>query len=85
MDTNFDTCPYCGRKILKGAMKCLGCGRILKTPEEQKETIEKLRKSKKSFNIGRLLKFIVLLLAVGIIYYYFSDQIVVFIERVLGE
>jgi uncharacterized membrane protein YvbJ len=82
---DFDTCPNCGQKILKGAMRCVGCGKILKTPEEQLASIQKLKESKKRFDIARLLKIIVLLLAIGIIYYYFSAQIIEFINGILRK
>ncbi len=79
---DFDTCPNCGQKILKGAMRCAGCGKILKTREEQIASIQKRKELKKRFDIGGLLKIIILLLVIGIIYYYFSDQIIEFINGI---
>ncbi len=74
-------CPYCGQKVLKGAMRCMGCSKILKTPEEQSASIQKIKESKKKSDIGGLLKIIILLLAIGIIYYFFSEQIVELIRQ----
>ncbi len=58
------------------------CGRILKTPEEQIASIQKLRESKKSFNTDKLIKFIILLFAIGLIYYFFSNQIIELLHKV---
>lgn len=85
MSLDFDTCPHCGQRVLKGALRCTGCGKILKSPEEQLASIKKLKESKKGFNTGKLLKFIIFLLAIGIIYYFFSDQIVELISNILGK
>ncbi len=85
MSVNFDTCPSCGQRVLKGAMRCPKCGKILKSPEEQLASIQKLKESKKTFDIGKLLKFIILLLAIGIIYYFFSDEIVELISNILSK
>ncbi len=85
MSLDFDTCPHCGQRVLKGALRCKSCGKILKSPEEQLASIKKLKESKKGFNTGKLLKFIIFLLAIGIIYYFFSDQIVELISNILGK
>jgi DNA-directed RNA polymerase subunit RPC12/RpoP len=82
---NYDNCPYCGQRVLMGAMRCLKCGKILKTPEEQMSSIQNLKESRKGFNTGRYLKFIILLIAIGIIYNFYSDQIVGLIRSLLGE
>ncbi len=62
-------------------MRCVGCGKILKTPEEQSASIRKIEESKKKSDLGGLLKIIILLLAVGIIYYFFSEQIVELVRQ----
>jgi len=85
MNTGFDICPFCGQKIIKGAMRCVKCRKILKTPEEQLASIQKVKESKKGFNIAKLMKFIIWLLAFGIIYYFFSDRIVELIRNVLNK
>jgi len=82
---NYDSCPYCGQRVLMGAMRCLKCGKILKTPEEQIYSIQKLKESKEGFKTGRYLKTIILLCAIGIIYHLFADQIVELIRGLLGE
>lgn len=82
---DFDICPQCGKKILKGAMRCAMCGSILKSSEEQIAAIKKIRESKKKFNVGRLIKFIVFIIAAGIIYYLYSDRIAEFITDLLGK
>jgi uncharacterized membrane protein YvbJ len=85
MELKTDICPYCGQQILKGAMRCLACGRILKTPEEQAEAIERLRKTKKGFDFGRLIRFLVFFCAAAVLYYFFSDEIKGFLSGVFGS
>ena len=85
MDIQTDICPYCGQQILKGAMRCLACGRILKTPEEQAEAIERLRKAKKGFNFGGLVKFLSFLCAAAVLYYFFSDELKELLSKILGS
>ena len=82
---NYDNCSYCGQRILRGAMRCMKCGRILKTPEEQIASIQKLRESKKSFNTDKLIKFIILLFAIGLVYYFFSEQIIEFLHKAFSK
>ncbi len=85
MELKTDICPYCGQQILKGAMRCVACGRILKTPEEQAEAIERLRKGKRGFVFGRLIRFLVIFCAVAVLYYFFSDEIRAFLSRLFGS
>ena len=54
MSYKIENCPYCHQKMIKGAMRCVACGKILQTPEEQIATIEKLQ-SKQKFNMNRFL------------------------------
>jgi hypothetical protein len=68
-----------------GAMRCVGCGKILKTPEEQAASIQKLKESKKSFNIGRFIRFIILILVIATIYYFFSEDIIELINNILDK
>ncbi len=81
----YDICPYCGQKVLKGAMRCLQCGKIQKTPEEQLASIQMLKESKKSFDTKKLLKFILFIFAVSIIYYFFSEEIIEIIRKILAD
>jgi DNA-directed RNA polymerase subunit RPC12/RpoP len=85
LNNDFITCPHCGQQALKGAMRCLKCGRILKTPEEQLASIEKLKESKKEFNYSALFKWFILLLAMGVLYYFFSNRIIEVLGSVLGR
>ncbi len=85
MELKTDSCPYCGQQILKGAMRCLACGRILKTPEEQAEAIERLRKGRRGFDFGRLIRFLVYLCAAAVLYYFFSEEIKGFLSELLGS
>jgi hypothetical protein len=83
MTLDYDTCPYCGQKVLKGALRCVGCRKILKTPEEQAESLERLKSLKKKFNLSGLIKFILFLISLGLIYHFFSEQILEFIAPFL--
>jgi len=80
---NFDICPYCGQQVLKGALRCGRCNKILQTTQEREVLIQKFKESKKSFDIKKLIKFIILLIAFGIIYVFFSDHIFTFIHEML--
>jgi hypothetical protein len=81
----FENCPYCGQKVLKGALKCLGCNKILQTPEEREALIEKYKKPQKKSGLVKLLKFIILLLAIGGIVYFFLDDILKIVNAVLKK
>ena len=66
---------------MKGAMKCVGCGRILKTAEEQQASIQKFKEKPKGFAFAKALKFITFLIGLVLIYYFFSDEIKDFINN----
>ena len=83
MDNKFENCPYCSKTVIKGAMRCVACGKILQTPEEQIATIEKLQ-SKPKFNIKRFLNCTVMIIIIGVLYYYFSDRLIVIIKNTIG-
>ncbi len=85
MNTLYDECPFCGQKIIKGAMRCVGCGKILKTSEEQLASLQRLKESKKQFNVGPAIKFVVVIILIGIVYYYFADQIIEFIHHMISQ
>ncbi|MDH3973010.1 MAG: hypothetical protein OEV42_01905 [Deltaproteobacteria bacterium] len=87
MNNNFEACPYCGKKIMKGAMRCMACGKILKTADEQQLSIERYKKSQESSFINTIVKFIFFLLfiaALGILYRFYGDQILDFIRPYLN-
>jgi hypothetical protein len=68
---------------MKGAMRCVACGKILQTPEEQIAAIEKLQ-SKQKFNINRLLNYTVMIIILGVLYYYFSERLIGTIKNIIG-
>jgi hypothetical protein len=80
---NFDICQYCGQQVLRGALRCMRCNKVLQTPQEREVLIQKFKESKKSFDLGNLLKFIILLIAFGVIYFFFPDYIFKFIYEIL--
>jgi hypothetical protein len=69
--------------VLKGALRCGRCNKILQTAQEREVLIQKFKESKKSFDIKKLIKFIFLLIAFGIIYFFFSEDIFTFIHEML--
>lgn len=81
----FDNCPYCSQKILKGALKCPGCSRILQTPEEREALFQKYKTPRKKSGIVKLLKLLVLLLAVGGIVYLFLEDILRLVNTFLNK
>ncbi len=84
MDNQIDECPYCQRPVVKGAMRCVACGKILQTTEERIDTLEKLQ-SKKKFNVKRLLKWTVMIIISGVLYYYYSEKIIEIIRDNIGD
>jgi hypothetical protein len=85
MQLQFDVCPNCGQKVLKGAMRCVGCNTLLQTPEEREVLIQKYRESQKKFNIMNALKFIISVIIIGAIFVYFSDDIIEFVHKILEK
>ncbi len=82
MSNKLESCPYCHKTIFKGAMRCVACGKILQTPEERIATIEKLQ-SKPKFNMKRFLKWIVMIITLGVLYYYFSERLIEIIKNTI--
>lgn len=76
MVDNYFDCPHCGQKLMKGAMKCVGCGKILKTADEQQASIERFKESPKGFDFTKALKFIIFFVGLALVYHFFSDQII---------
>lgn len=88
MSNNFEACPFCGKQIMKGAMRCMNCGKILKTAAEQQASIDKYKQSQQSSFFStfiKLLTFIVIAIAIVIIYNKFGDKILAFIKPFLGK
>ena len=79
MIEDYDICPKCRQKVLIGATRCMSCSAVLKTVEEQKAMIKKFTEQKKGFDKTALIKFILYLIALGIIYYFFSEEIMALI------
>ena len=84
MNNTFLNCPYCGKTVMKGAMRCVACGKILQTPEEQSATIEKLQ-VKQKFNMKGLLKGTLTIIVLSVMYYYFSERIIVMIKSIAAS
>jgi hypothetical protein len=85
VDDAYEKCPACGHTVHREAMRCPGCGRLLITPEEQLARIERLKERKRQPRLGALLRLIVFLLVAGAAWYFFSEQIMELLRKVLGK
>jgi hypothetical protein len=68
---------------MQGAMRCVACGKILQTPEEPIAAIEKLQ-SKQKFNVKRFLNYTVMIIILGVLYYYFSERLIGAVKNIIG-
>ena len=82
---NYDLCPKCGKKVLIGATRCLACSAVLKTEEEQKAMIKQFTERKQGINKAAVFKFISYLIVLGIIYYFFSEEIMSLKDYLTGK
>lgn len=83
MIDNYFDCPHCGQRLMKGAMKCVGCGKILKTADEQQASIQKFKERPKANIFGKVLQFIIFIAGLALIYRFFSDEIIGLINDAL--
>ena len=83
MSNKLDNCPYCQQTVMKGAMRCVACGKILQTSEDRIATIDKLL-SKPKFNVRKFLKRTVMIIILGVLYYYFSERLIEIIKNTIG-
>ena len=83
----YDECPYCGRQVIKGAMKCMGCGKILKTAEEQQASIQRYTESQQGGGFfGKIVKIVIFMLVLAAAWYAYSNyrvEILSFIDGLL--
>jgi uncharacterized membrane protein YvbJ len=84
MVANLASCQHCGKQVMKGAMRCPSCGKILKTAEEQLASVERYRESQKTSPIGAIVKIIILVVIIGIGYKY-QAEIIEFVQGVMGK
>lgn len=80
MNNDFDVCPKCSKKVLTGAMRCMSCGTVLKSQEEQKAMIQHFMEQKRGFDNRAFLKLILFLSAMCGAYYIYSEEIRGFIK-----
>ena len=86
MPIAYDECPYCGRQVIKGAMKCLGCGKILKTAEEQQASIQRYTESQQGGFFSRVVKIVIFILVLAAAWYAhkkYQTEILSFIKGLL--
>jgi predicted nucleic acid-binding Zn ribbon protein len=70
MYEDHDECPFCGAEILKGAMKCVRCGKYL-----QRDRKVVMKEEKKKFNYMAVVQLVVVLIVAWIAYKYYSDEV----------
>lgn len=88
MNANFEACPYCGKKIMKGAMRCMACGKILKTAEEQQASIERYKQAKQTDWFSKFVKFIFfifILITAAVVFTRYGDSLTEFIKQFLHK
>lgn len=85
LDSQLDLCPYCGSNILKGAMRCVSCGRILKTPEEQSAAVREMMINRGTGRIRKIIRLIFFFIISGAVYYRYSDLIQDFLSSLLNK
>lgn len=84
-DSHLDLCMYCGGTILRGALRCVSCGKILKTPEEQSAAVREIMKNRTALRIRKIMKTVSFLILSGAAYYFFSDAVNEFLSALLGK
>ena len=85
MTIQMEACPHCGREIMKHAMRCPGCGKVLKTAKEQDASYRRLKESQKSSGLGKIIKFIVIVGVIAAVAYNFQDEILELVEGFLKK
>ncbi|MEE9615069.1 MAG: hypothetical protein V3W31_09025 [Thermodesulfobacteriota bacterium] len=85
MSTGMESCPFCGNTIMKGAMRCPGCGKILKTAEEQEASYRRLKESQKKSSLVTVLTYLAVIGALAAVGVRYQKEILEFIEGVLGK
>jgi uncharacterized membrane protein YvbJ len=83
LNIQLDVCAHCGSNILRGAMRCVSCGKILKTPEEQSDAIREMVKGQNGFKLRRILKLIIFFILAGAVYYFYADGLREFVSTLL--
>jgi uncharacterized membrane protein YvbJ len=78
-------CHHCGKRLVAGAMKCISCGKILKTAEEQLESIERVKNKEKKINVWPIVKIVLFVILVVVVYNKYSDQILSLLRQVIGR
>lgn len=66
-------------------MRCISCGKILKSPEEQVEAIERAKGKKGKINLWPFIKLVLFIGVAAIVYNKFSDRILAFIQSFIGK
>ncbi len=78
-------CHHCGSRLLAGAMRCISCGKILKTPEEQINSVDAVKARHKKLDLWPIIKVALLLMIAFVVYNKFSAQILFYLNRLIGK
>ena len=85
MPIEYDDCSYCGRKVIKGALKCMGCGKILKTAEEQQVSIKRYTESQQGDGFfGKAVKIVIFLAVLAAAWHAYSNYRVEILSFING-
>jgi len=83
MAAGFSACPYCGKKVLKGALRCPGCGKILKTSEEQAESIRRFKEAQKRSGRGGFIVFLIIIAVLIAAGFRYKEEIIALVRAYL--
>jgi len=84
-DSQLELCMYCGATILRGAMRCVSCGKILKTPEEQSAAIRDIMKRQHRVTVIKVFRLAAFLAGSCAAYLYYSDHIHEFVSKLFSK
>ena len=85
MTIQMEACPHCGREIMAGAMRCPGCGKLLKTAKEQDASYRRIKEAQKSSGLGGTIKFVIIIVIIAAVAYNFQVEILELVEKYLPK
>lgn len=82
MTQDLINCPYCGKEIMARAMKCMHCGKILVTADQQMASAKHVLAKNEKSPFVMLFKIALFLVIAGTIYNY-KDELLDIIKKFL--
>ena len=80
-----DKCPFCGKPLMTGAMRCPACGKMQKTAEEQLSSIERYKEDQKKKGRWALvnLALVIAATAVGVAYFFNPEAVMEVVDKLV--